>query len=273
MFLNAKNSSIPIGSTHMPYIRFGSGTKTLIMLPGLGDGLKSVRGTALPMAIMYRMFAREYTVYMFSRRDELPENATTRDMAADLAHCMDVLSIGRADVFGVSMGGMIAQHLAADHPDRVGKLVLAVTAASSNPIADNAIGAWIAMAEQGNHRALMDDNVRMIYTGRYYRRAKPLIPLVARLSKPKSYAKFLIMARACRTHDCRAHLPHITAPTLVIGGRQDRVLGSDSSPELAALIPDAQLHMYKALGHSAYEEAPDFNRIVYDFLTKKGAPL
>ena len=77
MILNAKNGIVPIAGTQMPYIRFGSGSKTLIMLPGLGDGLKSVRGTALPMAIMYRMCAREYTVYMFSRRDELPENADT----------------------------------------------------------------------------------------------------------------------------------------------------------------------------------------------------
>ena len=273
MILNTKNGSISIDGTSMPYIRFGSGSRTLIMLPGLGDGLKSVQGMALPMAIMYRMFAREYTVFMFSRREILPEGFTTRDMARDVISAMDELNIASADVVGVSMGGMIAQYIAIDHPERINRLVLAVSASKASVVGTEVISQWIAMAEQGDHAALMEDNLRLIYTDRYYRRMKPLIPLAARFTKPKSYAKFLTMARACLTHDARASLPQITAPTLVIGGMQDHVLGGSSSPELSALIPGAQLHMYEHLGHSAYEEAPDFNHIVLDFLKEKGANI
>ena len=52
MLHNAKNSTLKIGGTTMDYIRFGIGERILVMLPGLGDGLRSMKGTALPMAFM-----------------------------------------------------------------------------------------------------------------------------------------------------------------------------------------------------------------------------
>ena len=85
MLYHAKNGRIAIDDTTMDYIRFGNGQRNLIILPGLGDGLQTVRGTALPMAFMYRIFAKDFTVYAFSRINELPRGYTTRDMAGDLA--------------------------------------------------------------------------------------------------------------------------------------------------------------------------------------------
>ena len=64
MFISAKNDTLRLSDGTMHYVRFGRGKKTLIMLPGLGDGLTTVKGTALPMALMYRIFAKDYTVYM-----------------------------------------------------------------------------------------------------------------------------------------------------------------------------------------------------------------
>ena len=89
MLYDAKNASLPIADTGMDYIRFGTGKEVLIMLPGLGDGLRTTKGTALPMAAMYRMFARDFTVYAFSRRDVIREGTTTKDMADDIAFAMD----------------------------------------------------------------------------------------------------------------------------------------------------------------------------------------
>ncbi len=55
--------------------------KGLIILPGLGDGLRTVKGTAAPMSLMYRKLASKFTVYAFSRINDLPEGYTTEDMA------------------------------------------------------------------------------------------------------------------------------------------------------------------------------------------------
>ena len=77
MLYNAKNGTLNIGGTTMDYIRFGTGERVLIMLLGLGDSLRSMKGTALPMALTYREFARDFTVYAFSRRNALSEGYTT----------------------------------------------------------------------------------------------------------------------------------------------------------------------------------------------------
>lgn len=268
MLYHAKNGTIHIGGTTMDYIRFGSGERTLVMLPGLGDGLRSMKGTALPMALMYRAFAKDYTVYGFSRRNVLPEGFTTRDMARDQAEAMDRLGIGQADIFGVSMGGMIAQHLAIDCPEKVGRLILTVTSARPNPILTRSIGDWVSCAKQDDHTALMDSNVRRIYSEGYYRKNKWLVPVMGRLTKPKSYDRFFVQADACLNHDAYENLCRIKAPTLVIGGEKDRCLGGDASREIAARIPGAQLLMYAQWGHGLYEEAKDFNQAVLTFLQK-----
>ena len=262
----AKNGTLTLGDTTMDYIRFGTGARVLIMLPGLGDSLRSVKGTALPMALMYRIFAKEFTVYAFSRKFKQPEGYTTRDMARDVAEAMERLDIGKADVFGVSMGGMIAQHLAADYPQKVGKLILTVTSARPNPILEESIGEWMAYAQMGDAAGFMDSNLRRIYSEAYYRRNKWMAPIVGRLTKPKSYDRFFVQAKACLTHDAFDSLCRIQAPTLVIGGEKDMALGGEPSREIAAEIPNAQLRMYEQWGHGLYEEAKDFNQLVLDFL-------
>ena len=268
---HAKNGNVKISSGDLDYVRFGTGGRVLVILPGLGDGLRTVRGTALPMAWMYRSFAGDFTVYMFSRRNNLSRGCTTRDMARDLAEAMEVLGIRRADVLGVSMGGMIAQWLAIDHGDRVNRLILAVTSAGPNPILTESVEEWSRLARQDDHTALMDSNVRRIYSHAYYRKSRWMIPLMGKLTKPKSYNRFLIQAEACLTHDALADLPRIQAPTLVIGGNRDQCLGGDASRELAARIPGARLRMYGQWGHGLYEEAPDFNAVVRAFCLEEDA--
>ena len=266
MLFHAQNGTLTIGDTTMDYIRLGTGKRTLIMLPGLGDSLRSMKGTALPMALMYRLFARDFAVYAFSRKKHLPQGYTTRDMARDLCEAMDMLNIKNADLFGVSMGGMIAQHFAADHPGRVHKLVLAVTCPRPNSLLAASIGEWTAHARSGDHTAFMDSNVRRIYSDAYYRKNKWLIPVMGLLTKPKSYDQFYAQANACLTHDALDLLPLIQAPTLVIGGEKDLVLGAEPSRQIAAAIPHSVLKMYPHWGHGVYEEAPDFNQTILDFL-------
>ena len=270
MLWNAKNGSITLGDAVMHYAAFGWGSRTLVLLPGLGDGLRPVKGTALPTAFLYRRLAKDFRVLMFSRKLPLEEGSTTRDMANDLAAALKQLGVERASVVGVSMGGMIAQHLAIDHPQLVEKLVPVVTCPCPNPILEEAVDAWTDMALRGDHRALMVDNGRRIYSDGYLKKYGWMFPVAAKFTKPRSYRQFLIMARACRTHDARKGLGRIAAPTLVIGGEQDHCLGGQASRDLAAAIPGARLKMYPHYGHGVYDEAADFQQILLDFLTEKG---
>ena len=248
------------------YIRFGTGQQALVILPGLGDGLQTVKGTALPMAWMYRIFAKDFTVYMFSRKSDLPQGHSTRDMAGDLREAMEELGIGKAHILGVSMGGMIAQWLAIDHPEKVDKLVLTVTSARPNPILTDSVAEWITQAQTGDHTALMSSNLRKIYSPAYCRQNQWMVPILGKVTKPKSYERFLILADACLHHDAFELLSGIRTPTLVIGGELDEALGGEASREIAGRIPGAALKMYQEWGHGLYEEAKDFNRTVFSFL-------
>ena len=146
--------------------------------------------------------------------------------------------------------------------------MLVVTSARPNPILLESLGEWVAHARRGDHAALMDSNLRRIYSEDYYRKNKWMIPLVGKLTKPKSYDRFFVQAEACRGHDAFAALPKITAPTLVMGGERDLSLGGDASREIAARIPGAELKMYTQWGHGLYEEAPDFRKTVLEFLRR-----
>ena len=265
MFHQAKKGRI----AGTDYIRFGTGNQILVILPGLSDGLQTVKGTALPMAWMYRVFSRDFTVFMFSRKTGLPQRHSTRDMAQDLRDVMDALGIDKAHILGVSMGGMIAQWLAIDHPEKVDRLVLAVTASRPNPVLTASIEEWMDQARRKDHRALMDSNMRKIYSDSYCRKNGWTVPLLGVLTKPKSYERFLIQAQACLSHDAFAYLSHIHAPTLIIGGEKDLALGPDASRDMANQVPGAQLNMYPQWGHGLYEEAKDFNQLVLDFIRER----
>lgn len=148
--LKAENCILNLPAGTVDYIRFGSGQKTLVMIPGVGDGLKTVKGMALPFAFLYRRLARDFTVYVFSRRRELSADMTTRDMAEDLNSAMDELGLSAVSLVGVSQGGMISQWLAIDHPDKVEKLVLTVTMSRPNAVVKDVIDRWIRMSERGD---------------------------------------------------------------------------------------------------------------------------
>lgn len=256
--LNAKNGRLTLPGGDMDYIRFGSGQKTLVMIPGVGDGLKTVKGLALPFALTYRAFARDFTVYVFSRRVNLAPGTTTRDMAEDANSAMEALGLAHAAIVGISQGGMIAQWLAIDHPDKIRKLVLAVTLSRPNPTVRDVIGRWIDQAKQGNYKGLMLDTAARSYSPKRAKKARRVYSLLGHLGKPTSFDRFCIQAASCVTHDAYALLDRISCPTLVIGGTEDRIVTGEASADIAERIPECQLYLYEGLGHGLYEEAPDF---------------
>lgn len=137
---HAKNCYVKIDNTEMEYVAFGNGTQPFIIIPGLGDALKTVRGTAVPFSYMYRTYAKYFKVYLFSRKNMIPKDYTIADMADDQAKVLKTLGISDACVMGVSQGGMISMHLAAKYPELVTKLVLANTAPYANDVIKTVVG-------------------------------------------------------------------------------------------------------------------------------------
>ena len=263
--LNANNGRLNLPGGAMDFIRFGHGKRILIMIPGVGDGLKTVKGMALPFALLYRSLAKDFTVYVFSRRVPLAPDTSTRGMADDLNAAMDQLGLSQTAVVGVSQGGMIAQWLAVDHPDKVARLVLVVTLARPNPTVEAVIQRWLEMAKRDDYRGIMLDTAEKSYSEKRVRQARWTYRLLGNAGKPKSFERFIIQAKSCVTHDASAQLGRVACPTLVIGGTDDRIVTGAASKEIAELIPGSTLYMYEGLGHGLYEEAPDFLRRVAAF--------
>ena len=253
-----KNGSVTIGGTEMAYAAFGDGRKNLVVLPGLSDGLATVKGKAWILSMPYRKFFRDYTVCLFSRKDDMPEGYSIGDMADDQVLAMESLGMDRACLLGVSQGGMISQYIAAKYPERITKLILAVTAPYANETVRSTVSSWIGVAERGDHTALMTDTAEKMYSEKYLQKNRKLFPLLARFTKPADYRRFLVNARAILDFDARDLLPGISCPTLIIAGSDDRTVGNAAASELNALIRGSELYVYEGLGHGAFEEAKDF---------------
>ncbi len=259
------NGFVSIGDTEMVYVSFGTGEKKLVVLPGLSDGLATVKGKAWILSRPYRAFLRDYTVYMFSRKNRMAEGITIREMAEDQILAMKKLGIDRAYLLGVSQGGMIAQYMAIDHPEAVEKLILAVTAPNANAAVTQAVSAWIGMALRGDHRSLMLDSAEKTYSEAFLHKSRLYLPLLAGFTKPASYDRFLKNARAILDFDARGELSKIRCPVLIIAGSDDRTVGSDAGPALHRAIAGSEYFVYAGLGHGAYEEAADFYDRVFAF--------
>jgi pimeloyl-ACP methyl ester carboxylesterase len=216
---------------------------------------------------MYRIFAKEYKVYLFDRRPEVHEGITVKELALDIAAAMDALGIKNADVIGVSEGGMIAQYLAIDRPELVRRMVLAVTLSRSNDTVRSVIENWIELTKADNMKELISDMAKKMYSEKYVKRYKPLFPLLTILQKPKDKERFISLARSCLTCDTYSELDKIKCPTLLIGGKDDNVIGKGAMEEMAEKL-GCEIYLYDGLGHAAYEEASDFNKRMYAFLTK-----
>ena len=260
------NGKVKTASAEADYIAFGSGDRDMIILPGAGDGFKTVKGSARPASVMYRSFGNVFRVWSFSRRDDIPEGFGTDGMADDVADAMEVLGIEKACVYGVSQGGMIAQQLAIRHPEKVERMVLAVTSPGPSPVMQQSLKAWLAMADSEDYRGIMEDTAERSYTGPARERYKKIYALAAGLSKPKGYERFKAMCLSCIRHDVRDKLDRISCPVLVIGASEDAVVGPEGSIELAEGIKESTLYMYDGLSHGAYDQARDFNKRVLEFL-------
>lgn len=263
--LGIQNRELYIDNRILYYVTFGKGWRPLVMIPGLGDGLRTVRGMGASLAWMYRRYASRYRVYVFSRPEPVLPGETTADMAEEAARAMKALRLEKAYVLGVSQGGMIAQHLAARHPELVEKLILAVTCPRANEKITAACGRWIEMAERRDYAALTIDSAENNYTPEYLAKMRRMYPVATRVGKPKDYTRFIRQSEACMTHDATDILGEIRCPTLVIGAENDQIIGPQASRELAEGIPDASLCLFPRYGHGVYEETESFHRLVREF--------
>lgn len=252
----------------LPFARFGQGPRTLVLIPGIEDALRDVRSRARSLAWLHGPLARDRVVFVIGRRRGLPAGATTRDLASDYAEALEEL--GRVDVVGLSMGSLVAQHLAADSPSRIGRLVLGLAAHRPDRVTRAILHRWIEHARARRWRALYRAMAREVYSGAWAWMAEGALTLLPPFAAPgpeDDGHDFIVSAEACRAHDATERLPAIRVPTLVLGGARDRLFPRALFRDTARRIPGARLALLDDTGHVAFVEAyRAFHRSIRDFL-------
>jgi pimeloyl-ACP methyl ester carboxylesterase len=202
------------------------------------------------------------------------EPFTIADMAADAIGLLDALSIPAAHVFGVSMGGLIAQTLALDYPERVKKAALGCTTHGGRHAVQPQPEVMAILAKAADPAITPEQAVRMrlpiLFTERFLR--EEVERREAYVRNASDYAPTPRGAggqmRAMSRFNVRDRLGEIRAPVLVITGIEDRMMPSENSRLLAEAIPGARLHMVEGAGHAFYQEKPDeVNRVLLEFLS------
>ncbi len=265
MFYEAREFFVNITNGSVTVIRFGKGPKKMVMIPGLR--LSSIVGSAKAVSWYYKLFSPEYTVYMFDRKNPVAPGCTIHDLAEDVNEVMDKLDLRNVYLFGASQGGMIAQDLAINHPDKVCKMVLGVTASRTNDTIKTVIEQWIKMARESGLSAVAKDYVYKGFSESYIRKYKLFMPFAIRMQVLMPVENFITLAKACLTCNTYDRLSEIKCPVLVLGGGRDKVVTGEASREIADKLK-CECYIYSELSHEAYNEAGDFNQRIYDFFRK-----
>ena len=249
------------------YVTFGKGDKTLIIITGLSlQGLSDMSDLAI-YSLFYR-YAKEYTVYIFDRKDHIEEGITIENMADDLSQSLQELHIANASIIGISQGGMIAQLFAIKYPQKVTSLVLALTFSRNNAISRETIRGWIEMAKNGEMAKLNKDSMCKTFSSPILKKLYVINRLFLKFVSKEKRHRFVGLAKSILAFDCYSSLDKITCQTLVLGAKNDLVLGVDGARELANSIPNASYHEFDKLGHAAFIESKQFNKMILEFLRK-----
>lgn len=265
-------NSIQAAGLHTNYHDLGSG-KPVLLIHGSGPGVSAWANWRLVMpelAKRSRVIAPDMAGFGYSERPEDAQYSMDRwvDQAVGL---LDALGIEQTDLVGNSFGGALALALAIRHPKRVRRLVLMGAVGVHFELTPGLDAAWGYTPSLENMRKLLDlfaynrelvtDDLAKL---RYEASIRPGFQESFAAMFPAPRQRW-VDAMASKEEDIRA-LPH---ETLIIHGREDRIIPLSNSLLLSELIHRAQLHVFGQCGHwTQIEHAARFARLVGDFLTE-----
>jgi 3-oxoadipate enol-lactonase len=247
---------------------------------GAGEPLVLVHGLAYDRAGWGRfpdLLAEHFRVVLIDNRgvgesDAPPGPYTVSEMAADVVGVLDELGIDRTNLFGVSLGGYIAQELTLTHPGRVEKLVLCSTApggpkAVPMPVATQQVFAtYPTMEREAGLRMFVENSLG----ARGVRERPELVEEIFRyrLGHAPTVEAWVAQATAGATYDSYDRIGAIDVPTLVVHGDADVVVDPGNAALLGELIPNARVELIPDRGHlMVWEDSERIAELVTEFLS------
>ena len=227
---------------------------------------------------IYDKLARAHRVIIFDNRgtglsDKPDIPYTARMMADDVLGLMDVLGIKSTSLFGVSMGGMIAQEFAITYPQRLENLILGATSCGGQhalPIPQETVAfmfnpARAAMTEEEKAR----DTIPWLWNKEFIDSHPEVVErfVATSIEYPTTPATLSNQAHLLLTFESYERLKNIKAPTLIITGNKDRIMPPGNSQILVKKIEGAELEMIENAGHGFITDSTEHaSKVILDFL-------
>jgi len=249
-----------------------------------GDGFPLLMITGLSANVdwwdpsLIQELSKNFKVVMFDNRgagrtDVSDRKYTIKLFADDTAGLMDVLGISRAHVFGVSMGGMIAQELVLNYPEKVEKLVLCSTfCGGKKAVQPSRKVQELLSADRSafSPEEIIRMSIPILLTEDFIKKNPDFVEFIIQqfLKAPISNEAFTQQAIAITEFDTYDRLSQIRAPTLILHGKKDILIPPENGSILAKAIPNAKLVYFKNSAHELIEEMEKMIPILLDFLAE-----
>jgi 3-oxoadipate enol-lactonase len=268
----------------MPLARRG-GADLYYESQGSGPAVLLVSGQGMTVAGWWRtaeVLSHSFRVLSYDHRDmgrssRTPWPYLITQMAGDAMAVLDAAGVDRAHVYGISLGGMVAQEIALRHPRRVEALVLgATTTGGPGAILPEAqpltffvrVG---SMAPEEAEWAAVPYNYGLRTRREHGQRIAD--DIARRLEHQTDMLAYLHQVAAAASHNTVGRLRSIAAPTLVVHGESDMVIPSANGRRLAQAIPGAELKLWPGAGHLYTTDEPEADRHIERFLVRHSAAL
>lgn len=247
----------------------GEGPQTVVLVNGLADDLQTwAYQTPSLLEAGYRVLTFDNRGIGQTSKPVGPYS--TELLAADTKALVDSLGITDFHLMGVSMGGMIAQTYALNHPSDLRSLTLACTYAAPGPFCSRMFAMWADIAQVQGVPMVMRDVTLWAFTLDFFReREEELVEFeTAMRFMDQPVHAYLAQLAVIQDHDARADLAKVTTPTYVIAGDEDILIPTRLSHELHELIPGSTWSTTPG-GHGCIWEHPDeFNSAFVGFLNE-----
>jgi len=251
----------------MYYELHGEG-EPLLLIRGLGSTCEGFAAQVEGLAPHFRVIS--FDNRCVGRTDQPQQPFTIADMADDTAALLDALEVESAHVFGVSLGGMVAQEFVLRHPHKVKRLVLACTHAG--PRTATRAPEWAVQifneSRDMPREAALRYSIPLLFAKKTVEEHPEIIEealrVMARNNQPKP--SYLLQLGAVMMYDTFDRLPEIKHTTMVMTGTEDTLVDPGNSRLISERIPGARLVEFPETGHVFFTEKPDdVNRALIDF--------
>jgi 3-oxoadipate enol-lactonase len=198
------------------------------------------------------------------------QEATIDLLATDALNVLEACGVARAHLCGLSLGGMIAMHVAAKWPDRVLKAALCNTTPHMPPRETWETRIQIALT-QGTD-SLVEGTLGRWFTPQFHQTHPEKVDKIRTLLRETSPQGYAACCAAIRDMDQRESIKNITAKTLIIGGTQDAGTTPAQAESMAKAIPESKLVLLEAAHLSNVERSDEFTATLIEFLQGELAP-